>query len=156
MSNRSSSATAIAYAPRFVDSISPCSSRPERMVAVSVPTVLLVGRNAAWGPAIVKCLTKFGSELSFAAPRVAASKYLKDCGFDLILLDTTVSREERRQIESELIGSTASVYYTFPVENGCWWLPTVRRGEQCHGAPAFRRHEFPFELARILGNQPES
>jgi len=76
--------------------------------------------------------------------------------YNLILLDSTVAPEQRRQLASELIGSGVSIFYTFPVENGCWWLPTLRHGQDCHGAPAFRRSEFPIELERILQDQTEA
>jgi hypothetical protein len=93
--------------------------------------------------------------LSFAAPQTVTPEYVRKGAYDLILLDSTVSPEQRRQLASELIGSGVSVFYTFPVENGCWWLPTLRRGQDCHGTPAFRRNEFPFELERILRDQTE-
>ena len=94
--------------------------------------------------------------MSFAAPQTVTAEYVRKGAYDLILLDSTVSPEQRRQLASELIGSEASIFYTFPVENGCWWLPTLRRGQDCHGTPAFRRNEFPFELERILRDETEA
>jgi hypothetical protein len=105
---------------------------------------------------VLKSLEKFRSELSFAAPQAITSEYVRKGAFDLILLDSTVSPEQRRQLVSELTGSNVSVFYTFPVENGCWWLPTLRRGQDCHGTPAFRRNEFPYELERTLRDQTEA
>jgi hypothetical protein len=105
---------------------------------------------------VLKSLEKFGSELSFAAPQTVTSEYARKGAFNLILLDSTVPPEQRRQLASELAGSSISIFYTFPVENGCWWLPTLRSGQDCHGAPAFRRNEFPLELERILQDQTEA
>jgi len=117
---------------------------------------LLVGRNGSWGTLVLRSLEKFRTELSFAAPQTVTPEYVRRGAYDVILLDSTVSPEQRRQLASELIGSEVSVFYTFPVENGCWWLPTLRRGQDCHGTPAFRRNEFPFELERILRDQTEA
>jgi hypothetical protein len=114
---------------------------------------LLVGRNGSWGTLVLKSLTKFESDLSFVAPQLVTSEYVKKGAYNLILLDSTVSPEQRRQLASELQGWNVSIFYTFPVENGCWWLPTLRHGQDCHGTPAFRRTEFPSELERILRSE---
>ncbi len=135
---------------------SSANPRSEGTVAVSCPNILLVGRNGSWGTLVLKSLQKFGCDLSYVAPQAVTSEYVRKGAYNLILLDSTVPPEQRRQLASELIGSEASIFYTFPVENGCWWLPTLHRGEDCHGAPAFRRNEFPFELERILQDQAET
>jgi len=111
---------------------------------------LVVGRNGSWGTPVLKSLEKFGTELLFVAPQTVTSEYVRKGAYNLILLDSTVPPEQRRQLASELIGSEASIFYTFPVENGCWWLPALHHGKDCHGTPAFRRNEFPFELERLL------
>jgi len=153
MSNGSQSAVAIAHAPRLFEADSSLTSHSAGATAVSSPSVLLVGRNGSWGTSVLKSLEKFGSELFFVAPQTVTSEYVRRGSYNLILLDSTVPPEQRRKLASELIGSEASIFYTFPVENGCWWLPTLRHGQDCHGTPAFRRNEFPFELERILRSE---
>lgn len=49
-----------------------------------------------------------------------------------------------------LIDSQASMYCSVLVEQGCWWLPVVRNGSNCLGAPGLREREFLNVLARIL------
>ena len=156
MSNGSQVATAVAYAPRAFEPKSSPFPHSIGATAVSLPSVLLVGRNGSWGTLVLKSLAKFGSELFYVAPAIVTSKYVRNGAYHLILLDSTVPSEQRKQLVAELIGSDSSVFYTFPVENGCWWLPALRRGQDCHGAPAFRRNEFPFELERILRDQTEA
>lgn len=156
MSGRLQVSPAIGYESCMFETNSSLTARSQGAVAISCPSVLLVGRNGSWGTLVLKSLKKFESELSFAAPQAVTSEYVRKGAFNLILLDSTVSPEQRRQLASELIGSEASIFYTFPVENDCWWLPTLRHGQDCHGAPAFRRNEFPFELERILQDQTEA
>ena len=124
--------------------------------AISCPSVLLVGRNGSWGKLVLKSLEKFGAELSFAPPQTVTPEHARKGAFNIILLDSTVLPEQRRQLASELAGSSISIFYSFPVENGCWWLPTLRHGQGCHGTVAFRRNEFPNELERILQDQTEA
>lgn len=150
MSSRPQISPAISYEQNMFEKNSSPTSRSQGATAISCPSVLLVGRNGSWGTPVLKSLEKFGTELLFVAPQTVTPEYVRKGAYNLILLDSTVPSEQRRQLASELIGSEASIFYTFPVENGCWWLPTLRDGKDCHGTPAFRRNEFPFELERIL------
>jgi hypothetical protein len=156
MSSRQQLSSAVVYEPRLFETISTPAAHSGGTVAVSRPNILLVGRSGSWGTLVLKSLTKFESELSFALPQTVTSEYVRKGAFNLILLDSTVSPEQRRQLGSELVGSEASIFYTFPVENGCWWLPILRLGQDCHGTAAFRRNEFPFELERMLRDQTEA
>jgi hypothetical protein len=138
------------FLPGIFQSDSAVSSRSNATPTVACPSVLLVGRNGSWGTTVLKALGKCRSELFYAAPETVTPEYVRKGAYHLILLDSTVSPDQRKQLTSELAGLEASIFYTFPVENGCWWLPALRHGQDCHGAPAFRRSEFPFELERIL------
>ena len=132
------------------------SKRSRTSAFIACPAVLLVGRNGSWGSVVLKSLEKFGCELAYEAPQTVTPRNARKGAYDLILLDSTVPPEQRKDLASELAGSETSLFYTFPVENGCWWLPVLRRGQDCHGAPAFRRNEFPLELERILKNKTAS
>lgn len=147
---------AITYRAALFENNSSDTSRSRSATALSCPSVLLVGRNGSWGTMVLKSLEKFEAELFFMPPQSVTAELVRKSGYNLILLDSTVSPEQRRQLASRLVGSSASIFYTFPVENGCWWLPTLRHGEDCHGTPAFRRNEFPYELERILQDQTEA
>jgi hypothetical protein len=155
MASRPQLSPADVYESSMFENKSPVTPHPEGTVAVSCPNVLLVGRNGSWGTMVLKSLEKLSAELTFAAPQTVTAEHVKKSAFNIILLDSTVSPEQRRQLAYELAGSSISIFYSFPVENGCWWLPTLRRGQDCHGAPAFRRSEFPHELERILQDQTE-
>lgn len=54
-------------------------------------------------------------------------------------------------LTERLSGSPASFYYAYPVEDGCWWLPALERGERCLGAPALRSTEFTRVFDSVLG-----
>ena len=116
-------------------------------------SVLLVGRSGTWGASVLKSLEKLGCELSMLSPDAATPEYFRGTEPEVVLLDSAVSVDQRRVLTAELIGSRATVFYAFPVENGCWWLPALARGEDCHGAPAFRGSEFSRELERLTRRQ---
>jgi hypothetical protein len=46
--------------------------------------------------------------------------------------------------------SNCHVFYAYPVENGCWWLPLMKGGQECVGAPALRPREFVGALDQTL------
>jgi hypothetical protein len=147
---------ALGYQAGMFENKSTLASRSQGATAISCPSVLLVGRNGSWGKPVLRSLEKFGAELFCMAPQNITPEDVKRSAFNLILLDSTVPPEQRRRLAAELLGSSASIFYTFPVENDCWWLPTLRHGQDCHGTPAFRRNEFPIELERILQDQTEA
>lgn len=58
-------------------------------------------------------------------------------------------RQATRMIS--LLGrSNCHVFYAYPVENGCWWLPLMNDGQECLGAPALRPREFVGVLDQTL------
>ncbi len=117
MSSRPQLSPAIDYEHSMFENNSSLNSRSQSATAVSCPNILLVGRNGSWGKLVLKSLTKFESDLSFVAPQIVTSEYIKNGAYNLILLDSTVSPEQRRQLASELAGWNVSIFYTFPVEN---------------------------------------
>ena len=156
MSSAPQLAPAIHNLPDSFEKQSSLAARSNIATAISCPTVLLVGRNGSWGTPVLKSLEKLGSELSYVTPQDVTPEFLRNSPYKLILLDSTVTHEQRKQLTSGLNGSKASIFYTFPVENGCWWVPALLRGQDCHGAPAFRRNEFPLELQRIFQDRTET
>ena len=132
------------------------ATQSEGAGAVVSPAVLLVGRNGSLGPALLKSLRKYRTQFSLAAPEEATPEFATSGGYRLILLDSTVSAEQRKQLTVALAGSHASLFYAFPVEYDCWWLPVLRNGRNCYGAPAFRRNEFAAELGRVLRDQAQA
>jgi hypothetical protein len=112
---------------------------------------LLVGRDTSWGIALLRSLIKFGSEFSFVPPLRVTAEFVRKGAYTLILIDSTVPMGQRKQLVCGLVGSDASIFYAYPVENGCWWVPVLLSGEDCYGSPAFRTEQLLVELGHILG-----
>src|SRR5271154_5439931 len=51
-------------------------------------------------------------------------------------VNSLIRRGTKTRAGHELGGSNSTVFYSCPIEDGCWWLPLVRCGQKCLGAPA--------------------
>jgi hypothetical protein len=132
------------------------SDRSQRSVipaANSSRRVLLVGRDSFWGIPLLKSLEKLGSSFSFTPALRVTTEFVKNSAYSLLLFDSTVPPQHRKQTIESLIGSAVSAYYAYPVDNACWWVPALRSGKDCHGSPAFRANEFLAELQRALAQK---
>lgn len=112
----------------------------------------MVGQKASWGSPLQSALQDLGCEYSFAVSLRVTNEFVRKKSFAVLLLDSTVPPALRRRLATGMAGSEASIFQLFPVENDCWWLPVLRKGEDCFGSPGVRTKEFPGELARLLGN----
>jgi hypothetical protein len=129
--------------------IEPARPRPHA-VATAGPGVLLVGRSTPWLSALCVAIEQCGAEPVIVSPLGVTSESVKESGHVLVLLGSCVRPEKRRQLVGELRGSDVSLFYAFPVETGCWWLPALRHGQDCHGEAGFRASEFLVELRTML------
>ena len=99
---------------------------------------------------MLKLIEESGVRPALIPPTSVIPECANTSGAALVLLDASVTAEQRKQIVAGLKGSGASLFYAYPVESGCWWLPAMVRGQDCHGSPAFRASEFPLELKKLL------
>ncbi len=82
------------------------------------------------------------SSVGLPRPAEEAFQILRDQKFDLVLSPTSLRDGKLYSIMSLLEGSDTTVFYSYAVEDSCWWLPALRSGKKCFGSPAFRQSEF--------------
>jgi|SRR5579859_149800 len=111
--------------------------------------VLMVGTSAKGASFLLQCLEKRGCECHMAISSAEAALLFSKRGFDLVLC--TGWMRGMNGLIATLIGSRASLFCSHPVEDSCLWLPVVRDGEKCLGAPALRPGEFARAVYGILG-----
>jgi hypothetical protein len=70
--------------------------------------------------------------------------------FDLILAVHNSHGAITESLGGLLTGSRTTLFLALPVEQGCWWVPILRSGQDCFGAPALRPGEFTIALDGIL------
>ena len=112
--------------------------------------VLLVGDSPQLYYFYQKHLERNGCECEFAECERVAWEMLGQHKFDLVLSLHTSRGTGRPSLAVLLSGSRTTLFYALRVEVGCWWVPLLRLGEECFGAPALRPREFANALDEVL------
>ena len=112
------------------------------------PRVLLIGHRMSWGWSVIATLEQLGCKLSFLTAEESSSPSARLASFDVILGSSNCNHRFHRS--PSLAGSRTTVFYLYPVEDGCWWLPALRLGVDCYGSPALRPSELALYLKQML------
>jgi CheY-like chemotaxis protein len=114
------------------------------------PKALLIGENPQGSSFLPKRLERRGCECEFAVSYQEACSLLGAQGFDLVLSPFKLRGHSAFPLVGLLDGSTTTLFYSQPVEDGCWWLPALRHGQGCFGSPALRPSEFVAALDEAI------
>jgi hypothetical protein len=112
--------------------------------------VLLVGDSREVFSSCRRRLVANGCYCEFADCEREVWNVLQQRQFAIVL---SVHRGRSARTESLgalLSGSRTTLFYALPVEKGCWWVPILKVGEECFGAPALRPTEFANALDEVL------
>jgi len=102
--------------------------------------VLLLGESAKGSSYLLHRLRNWGCDCSVATSAAEARALVNDHTFQLILSTLPLRRLDPLL---DLLGeSDCTVFFTCPVEDGCWWVPLLRHGQKCLGTPALLPSEF--------------
>lgn len=113
-------------------------------------TVLLIGESPRSFTHISNRLEKGGCRCRFAQNYEEARQTLLNGSFDIVLSVVPPRDNAIASLTEILAGTGASFFYALPVEESCWWLPALRQGERCVGAPALRPNEFASVLDEVV------
>ncbi len=117
-------------------------------MSTKLVSVLVVGESAKGFSFLLQRLEKRGCECHVATSSSEAAGLSIGYVFDLVLCTDPV--EGINALIASLIGSPTTLFRCYPVEDNCWWLPAVRHGEKCLGAPALRPAEFGCALEGLV------
>jgi hypothetical protein len=112
--------------------------------------VLFVGDSSHLFSRFQKHLERNGCECEFAECERVVCEMLGQRQFDLVLGLHPNRRTGSPRLAVLLTGTATTLFYGLRVEVGCWWVPLLRLGEECFGAPALRPSEFTSELDQVL------
>jgi hypothetical protein len=110
--------------------------------------ILLLGENADRPSYFSRWVENHGYHCWFARSTEDGLALLGRHAFRLIL--STRPMRQTNPMVSQVGGSDCSVFYCYPVEDGCWWLPLMRHGQKCLGTPALRPCEFVNVLDQVV------
>lgn len=111
--------------------------------------VLLIGRSSDAHSRLSSCLGKRGCNCRFAISHQQVFRLVEIHSFDLVLGPLRLDGKSLYPLIQRLAGSMTTLFFSYAVEAGCWWLPALRWGQDCFGAPALRPGEFTFVLDEI-------
>jgi len=119
-----------------------------KCIEVSKIGVLLVGDSPHMFSFLRPRLEKLGCECYFAKTCEEISELLTDIELHIVLSLNTSQNLADMML---LLGSNClSMFHLVPVENGRWWLPVLRNGEDCLGRSAVNTEEFTQILAEMV------
>jgi hypothetical protein len=112
--------------------------------------VLLVGGSPQSFFLHQKHLERNGCDCEFAESERTAWEMLGRRQFDLVLSLHPSRGTGTPSLGILLSGSPTTLFYALRVEVGYWWVPILKLGEECFGAPVLRPREFANELDKAL------
>jgi hypothetical protein len=108
----------------------------------TIPKVLLIAGSPMGVSFLTGRLKHWSCEIQYASSCKEAEAFVRNQQFDLILSEFRLRDGGPHRLADSLIGSRATLVYSYPVEAECWWLPAVRNGQSCWGSLAMRPSEF--------------
>jgi hypothetical protein len=116
----------------------------------SMIRVLIVGDSPQSFFHHQKYLERNGCECEFAECEHEAWKMLGQREFDIVLSLHANRESHSPRLAVLLSGTQTTLFYALRLEVGCWWVPLLKLGEECFGAPALRPSEFANALEGVL------
>lgn len=113
-------------------------------------TVLLIAEGSGSFDRIIRRLEKIGCRCRLASSYAEAQRLVRAQTFQLVLSVIPPRENAMSSLTESLAGTHASVFYAHAVEDSCWWLPALRNGFKCFGAPALRPSEFTALLDSVV------
>ncbi len=111
-------------------------------MAAKTPRILLIAASPMGVSCLAERLRGLACEIHFASSCNEAITFISNHQFDLVLGEFALRDDSSSALAALLVGSSATLVYSYPVETGCWWLPAVKNGQLCWGSLAMRPSEF--------------
>jgi DNA-binding NtrC family response regulator len=115
-----------------------------------VPRALLIAEGLQTPSCLARRLEGQGCSCSFARSYREACSSLGNQDFDLVLSPLRLRGVTLFPLVDLLEASKVTLFYSYPVEQGCWWLPALRRGQKCFGSAAFRPSKFVSVVDEVI------
>jgi hypothetical protein len=112
--------------------------------------VLMIGDNSGAFALPLRRLEQRGCECRVASSREDLEALLGQGPFDLVLSTRTLRGRSTSGLSGLLCREGSSLFYALGADPDSWWLPVLKRGRGCFGAPALRANEFMAALDDVV------
>jgi CheY-like chemotaxis protein len=112
--------------------------------------VLFVGEYPAVSASLTRVLNSLGCECRYAETCEEALAAMEKRKFRVVLSKSKLSDGNARKLIPTIEAASGWLFLSFPVEDGCWWIPAMENGQLCVEAVALHSREFSKSLVNIL------
>ncbi|MGH9561805.1 MAG: hypothetical protein ACRD3S_10150 [Terracidiphilus sp.] len=112
--------------------------------------VLFVGEYQALSASVARVLNSAGCEVRCAASCQEALALLQERRYRVVLSKSKLADGNPRQLIPATQAADGWLFLSFPVEDGCWWIPLMEEGQLCMEAVALHSREFSQVLLKIV------
>lgn len=113
-------------------------------------SVLLVGGCARKSSPLARHLLKRGCNLSFAAYKKEATGLSSSA---VVLSEFDLRDGTAYELMAPFLGTDTPMFFSYAVENSCWWITAMFQGRDCYGEPGRRPREFTILLDELLSEK---
>lgn len=103
---------------------------------------LLIGESRQGCSYLANRLQERGCKCEFARSFEEADSLLRAQEYNFVLSATRLQDHSLFPLIDLLEGSGITLFYSHPVEDGCWWLPALQHGRRCFGVSALLPKQF--------------
>jgi hypothetical protein len=112
--------------------------------------VLFVGEYPGLSASVARILNSLGCEHRYVATCQEALAALRQRRFRVVLSKAKLADGNPRELIPALQAASGWLFLSFPVEDGCWWIPIMQDGQLCVEAVALHSREFSKSLLKIM------
>lgn len=112
--------------------------------------MLLVGEYPAFSASVARVLRTAGCEFRYAASCQEALAALEKSKYRVVLSKPKLADGNARKMIPAMQTAGGWLFLSFPVEDGCWWIPVMEEGQLCMDAVALHSREFSKSLLKIV------
>ncbi len=113
-------------------------------------SALLVGSTVHEGSPLESHLIQHGCKVSFACSQQEAIECLKRFQFDIVLSEYLLVDGSAFHLIPPLVGTETTMFFSYAVEDSCWWMIAVCDGNACSDWPGMTPREFTILLDKTV------
>lgn len=112
--------------------------------------VLFVGEYPALSASLARVLRSLGCECGYAKTCQEARAAMEKRKFRVVLSRAKLADGNGRELLAATEAASGWLFLSFPVEDGCWWIPVMANGRLCMEGLALHSREFSQALLNTV------